>query len=412
MQAQDAAVVGAHESDNSLRFVARQPILDTHENIYGYELLFRRSAGHTFCGVNNSAASLTTIDSSLLLGAGSLTGGHKAFVNCTRDLLISGLVTLLPRDIAILEVLEDVEPDDDVLAACRRLKKQGYTLAMDDFTMAHQDSPLLQFVDILKVDLSLTSPEERMAIAQHWGRRGLTMLAEKVETREQFEAAVDAGFRFFQGYFFCRPVTLSTRDIPSQQQNFLRLLHASQDPNLDLSDLERIIRQEVSLCYRLLRYLNSAAFGLYPVRSIGHALVLLGEREIRKWMALVTTAALAAEKPPELIRTALLRARFCELSVAPRTRSEDLFLLGLFSLLDAMLDRPMAALISDLPISQECKTALLGGGNSLRKVLDTCILCETTTVQDGATPATVDSAAWDRFAEAGAWAHKVGTSAD
>lgn len=359
----------------SLRYLARQPILDVRENIFGYELLFRDGPTGFLTAMNSDRASMTTMDSSLLLGATSLTGGKRAFINCTRELLVGGLVTLLPPDLSVLEVLEDVEPDKEVLQACRRLRALGYTLAMDDFLARDLGSPLLELVKLIKVDLRATTRIEQREIATLLGRRGLTLLAEKVETREDFDFVASNGYRYFQGYFFCRPVTLATRDIPATQQNHLRLLQSAHDPTIDIKTLERIIRPEVALCYRLLRYLNSAAFGLYPVRSIQHALNLLGEREIRKWIAMVTTAMLAQNKPPELVRMAMVRGNFCE-SFAPEETREDHFLAGLFSLLEAMLDRPMDRIVADLPISADCRRALLGEKNPISDLLRLCGECE------------------------------------
>lgn len=395
-------------SNAVFRYIARQPILDAHEIIYGYELLFRDGPAGFLSAVNSDRASMTTMDSSLLLGSTSLTGGKRAFINCTRELLVSGLVTLLPADLTVLEILEDVPPDHEVLAACRRLKLAGYTLAMDDFGLSQQDSPLLEFASIIKVDQRASSPEDMECIAHHFGRRGLILLSEKVETREEFEFAASLGYRYFQGYFFCRPVTLTTRDIPASEHNYLLLLQASQDPHLDLSSLERVIRPEVALCYRLLRYLNSAAFGLYPVRSIHHALTLLGEREVRKWIAMVTTAMMAQSKPPELIRMAMVRGRFCEY-FAPPNQGEDYFLTGLFSLLDAMLDRPMERLVSDLPISERCRKALLGEESELTSLIAICLACEQGNFDrtDRDRSAVESAEIWKRFQAATDWASAI-----
>lgn len=392
----------------TLRYLARQPILDSCEHVIGYELLFRDGSAGFLTAINSDRASMTTMDSSLLLGASSLTGGKRAFVNCTRELLVSGLVTLLPSDLSVLEILEDVEPDEEVLQACRKLRSQGYALAMDDFIARHSGSPFLDLVKYVKVDIRSTSRDEQQEIARELGRRPLTLIAEKVETREEFEFVSSVGYRCFQGYFFCRPLTLATRDIPTTAQTHLRLIQASQAPELDLCELENLIRPEVALCYRLMRYLNSAAFGLHPVRSIRHALTLLGEHEVRKWIALVSTAMLAQKKPAELVRMAMVRGRFCE-TFAPVGDEEDFFLAGLFSLLEAMLDRPMDHLVHDLPISEPCRVALLGGRNPIADAIGLCIHCEhaefdqTTTGRDQQE----SDAIWKRFHESTLWSEAV-----
>jgi EAL and modified HD-GYP domain-containing signal transduction protein len=359
----------------STRYLARQPILDAHENIFGYELLFRGGPETLFCAINSDTASLSTMDYSLVLGTQSLTHGKRAFINCTRELLVGGLVTLLPPDLTVLEILEDVPPDRDVIAACRRLRSFGYSLALDDFTEAAMGTPFLDLVSFVKVDLRASVSSELAPIANRLAHRGIRLIAEKVETRDEFELSLGAGYEFFQGYFFCKPTIFHTRDIPPAQQNQFRLLRIALDPELDIKALEAIVRSDVSLCYRLLRYLNSAAFGLYPVRSIMHALTLLGEREVRKWIALVTAASLAGDKTPELVRVAMVRAKFCE-CLAPPANADDYFLAGLFSLLDTMLERPMEQLAAELPVSAECREALVGTDNPIATLLSQCSRCE------------------------------------
>jgi EAL and modified HD-GYP domain-containing signal transduction protein len=267
-----------------------------------------------------------------------------------------------------LEILENVTPDAEVLRACRKLRSQGYSLAMDDFIRDHSESPLLDLVKYVKVDLLATSHDEQRDIARELSRHGITL------------------------------------DIPTTARTHLRLLQVSQSPDLDLRGLEKLVRPEVALCYRLLRYLNSAAFGLYPIRSVRHALTLLGEREVRKWIALVTTAMLAQDKPTELVRMAMVRGHFCE-AFAEGSAEEDFFLAGLFSLLDAMLDRPMDHLVHDLPISERCRIALLGGENEIAEAIRRCELCERGTCD----PEDNDSSdtAWIRFQQATAWTYAV-----
>ena len=361
---------------------------------------------------NSDTASLTTMDYALALGAASLTSGKRAFINCTRELLTDGLVTLLPPDQTVLEILENVEPDPEVLAACARLRSQGYTLALDDFIPENLGSPFLDLVHFVKVDLRATEQRQWAPLAERLSRRGLKLVAEKVETRTEFRISLQAGYHYFQGYFFCKPTLLQTRDISPFNKNQLDLLRLTSDTQLNFKQLEQIVRRDVSLCYRLLRYLNSAAFGLYPVRSIMHALTLLGEREVRKWIALVTTALLAKDRTPELVRMALIRGKFCE-SYATPTETENYFLTGLFSLLEAMLERPMSQLVTELPISDKCRSALLGQENSLSSLLRLCSECERAELDPLApTQSAVDiSDVWRRFHTASEWADSLLTGA-
>jgi len=408
-----AAPIYESPSVQSVRYLARQPILDAHENVFGYELLFRGGAGLLTSSTNSDTASLTTMDYALALGAASLTSGKRAFINCTRELLTDGLVTLLPPDQTVLEILEDVAPDPEVLAACARLRSQGYTLALDDFVPENLGSPFLDLVHFVKVDLRATEQRQWAPVAERLSRRGLKLVAEKVETRAEFRASLNAGYDYFQGYFFCKPTLLQTRDISPFNKNQLDLLRLTSENSLNFKQLEQIIRRDVSLCYRLLRYLNSAAFGLYPVRSIMHALTLLGEREVRKWIALVTTALLAKDRTPELIRMAMIRGKFCESYANTHVETENYFLTGLFSLLEAMLERPMSQLVTELPISDKCRSALLGDENNLTCILRLCTECERAELGplNSMLPKTDISDVWDRFHSASRWADSVLASA-
>jgi EAL and modified HD-GYP domain-containing signal transduction protein len=198
------------------------------------------------------------------------------------------------------------------------------------------------------------------------------LLAEKVETREEFASAKAAGFAYFQGYFFRRPEVLHTKEIPANRLNFLRLLREVSQPELDVIRFEAMIKQEASICYRLLRYLNSAAFGVQnEVHSIRHALTLLGEREVRRWVRLVATLTVCENRPSELLASAMVRARFCELLASRVPHGEsDLFLMGLFSMIDAILEIPMPRVLESVPVDHETKAVLLGESSKLRPLYD------------------------------------------
>ena len=355
------------------RYLARQPILDASEELYGYELLFRADAGKTANTVSSEEATQSTFDLSLLLGAGSFTEGYPAFINCTRQVLCSGVAATLPRELAVIEVLEDVPADAEVLAACRALKQAGYTLALDDVVEADERPELLALADIVKVDFLLTDAARPRELGRRLGRHGVRLLAEKVETHEQFHAARSWGYTLFQGYFFCRPETMQARDLPSAHLGYMEILRRAYERELDIPALAGAIREEPALMYRLLRYLNSAAFGVGPVNSIVQALNLLGRDEIRKWVSMVAAISLAGPRSRELIRLALTRARFCE-QVARQLGEPptEFFLTGLFSLLEAILDRPMAQIVEHVPISAACRAALAGEDNPPGLALRLC----------------------------------------
>jgi c-di-GMP-related signal transduction protein len=352
-----------------LRYVARQPIFDRQQKVFGYELLFRDGLKNAFSG-DTDEASRATLDRSLLMGLDVLCDGRRAFVNCTRDTLIEGLVMLLPSATTVVEVLEDVPPDADVIAACRNLKEEGYLIALDDYVAEDAREPLAEIADIIKVELPQTSEEQRAELIKRYGPWRCRMLAEKIETQAEFARAREQGFVYFQGYFFRRPEMLNTHDVPANRLHYVRMLQEVSRPELDVKGLEKLIKSEMSVCYRLLRYLNSAVFGFRrEIHSVRHALTILGERELRRWVRLVAAVGAGQDKTSDLVLSALVRGRFGEL-LAPRvTHGEsDLFLLGLLSLIDAMLEMPMADVLDRIPLDHESKAVLQGQPSLLRPV--------------------------------------------
>ena len=352
-----------------LRYVARQPIFDGAQKVFGYELLFRNGLENCFSGDLDQAAR-ATLDRSLLMGLDVLCDGRRAFVNCTRDTLIKGLVTLLPSAFTVVEVLETVPADPDVVAACHALKQQGYMIALDDFVAGDPREALVPLSDIIKVEMQLTTEEQRVELMKEFGQMRCRMLAEKVESYEEFARARDQGFVYFQGYFFRRPEMLSTRELPANRLNFMRMLQEVSRPDLDLPVLEKLIKADASVCYRLLRYLNSAIFGFKKeIHSVKHALSLLGERDLRRWVRLIAAVGAGQDKPSDLVLSALVRGRFGELLSEHVAHGDaDLFLMGLLSLIDAMLEMPMEAVLDRLPIDHEMKAVLLGMPSQLRPV--------------------------------------------
>ncbi len=365
---------GRIPGENSLtvpgqRFVARQPIFDRTQNVFGYELLFRDGLETCF-RADPEAASRSTLDSSLLFGLNTLCDGRRAFLNCTREVLLKDLVTLLPPDQTVVEILETVEPGDRVSAACKRLKEAGYLIALDDFAPNDPRTSLCDFADILKIDFRATKIEERAGLMRRFATGKRKMLAEKLETPHEFRQARDMGFAFFQGYFFRRPEVMIAREVPANKLHYLRLLEMVCRAELDLRELEKTIKQEAAICYRLLRYLNSPLFGFsLEIKSIRHAMAILGERELRRWIRLVVAVSAAEQKCSELVLTGLARARFCELLSTRQKSDSDLFLMGLLSVMDAILEVPMDVLLAQVPVDKETKGALLGQAGGLRPIL-------------------------------------------
>lgn len=345
--------------------VARQAIFDRERRVYGYELLFRSDAeANEFDGTEGGLATRHVLANSLLvIGLENLVGTKKAFINFGRVPLIQGWHASLPRASTVIEVLETVEPDDEVLEACRKLRQQGYRIALDDFVFRPGCEPLLDIADLVKIEIQSMSWPEHERMVRSSKARGLQMLAEKVETHEDFESARKAGYDYFQGYFFARPVVVRGRQIPAAKVHCLRLLEEAQRQELDFDRLEMLILEDVSLSYQLLRYVNSPLFALTSnVRSIRQALLFFGEAELRKWIALATLNRTAEDKPSELIRHSLVRARFCEsvARMAQKGLEQAAFLTGLFSLLDALIDRPLEETLAAMCLAPEIAAVLSG----------------------------------------------------
>lgn len=359
-----------HSAPLGGRYVARQPILGSNEQVFGYELLFRHGIEDYFQSDDPDAASRSTVDTSMLMGLDILCDGRRAFINCTRDTLIKDYITLLPSSQAVVEIVDSVPADDLVKAACIRLKNGGYTIALDDFVLDDPRAELAKLADIIKLDVKTTSLEERAVILRRYSSSSCQMLAKRVETREEYNACKNAGFSYFQGYFFRRPELLHAREIPKNRANYLKLLQAISRDDFEIKEIDQIIRGEASLCYRLLRYLNSAAFGLSAeIRSVHHGLSILGEREIRRWVRMVAMLGAGQDKPSDLVLSAMVRARYCELLGAQIPHGEsDLFLVGLLSLMDTILEIPMGVVLEGISLDPETRAVLLGQKSQLDSV--------------------------------------------
>ncbi len=364
-------------------FVARQPIFDTKQRVYGYEILYRSGMENVYSEADGDKASLFVIGSSLLvIGSQQISNGRKIFVNFTRNLLLEGMATYLPKEIGVIEILENIEPDEKLIETIKFIRSQGYMLALDDFVLkGNEYSPFLKLVDIIKVDFQHADERDRKVIADRFRNSGkVKLLAEKTETREDFENALKLGYDYFQGYFFCKPVILARRDISGRKIHYLRILKELSAENPSFKAIKEIIEHNPSFAYKLLQYVNSAFFGVRrEVTSVRHALELLGEDEIRKWASLAVLMELGSDQPQELLRLSLLRGRFCE-NLAPlagyRKQKSELFFMGLFSCMDVLLSRPLQEILEDLPIQSTIKEALLGQPNPFRVILDLALSYE------------------------------------
>src|SRR5438552_13417479 len=336
--------------------VSRQPIYRADNSLQGYELLFRENDSNLASYTDSARATAQVLVNSLMeIGMDDLVGRHLAFINFERTLLLNNYCESLPPDRVVLEILENVEPDQKLLKRLAELRTKGYKFALDDFICTQPFSPLLEFADFVKIDLSITDWPAIEHAAEIIGRYPVQMIAEKVETREQYNQCKAMGFPHFQGFFFCRPQNMSGKPLPVNRMAAIHLLTQINNPDIQIFELEDAISQNVSLSYKLLRYINSAMYGLArSVESIRHATVMVGLDKMRIWASLIVFSGFE-DTPRDVLITGAMRARMCEqLAMALRLpHPERHFLVGLFSVLDAILDRPLEQVISSLSLAPE-----------------------------------------------------------
>ena len=361
-------------------FVARQSILDRKKKLFSYELLFRTGMDNAFPNLDGDTATSSLLSSSFFSsGIDKISGGRKSFINFTEALILQGTPAMFPREKIMVEILENIKPSEEVIKACRELKNKGYTLALDDFEYTAEYRPLLDLVDVVKIDFRLTPLEKIKEMLPQLKKYKCKLLAEKIETYDEFNKASELGFSYFQGYFFSKPEILKNRDIPPGKLTVLELINTVHKSEFDVTKLEKLISRDVAVSYKLLKYLNSAYYSrLSPLKSIRQAIAYLGEQGVKMFVSLIATSQLADDKPNELIRLAIIRAKFLELlGKELRLDSGELFLMGLFSLIDAMLDNPMDYLVSQLPLSESVRKALVFKSGDLYPYLQLAELFET-----------------------------------
>ena len=369
-----APEIPADASDPML-YCARQPILDREQRVFGYELLFRDGPENRFPGVNPDWASTVNIEQgTAAFGLDALVGRHLAFVNLSHGALLAGYHQMLPRDRVVLELLEDIPADEHTLQACRRMRADGYRIALDDYTGEANRQDFLVYADFVKADLHHWNRALDPETVQSLRARGIRMLAEKVETRAQAEQALAAGYDLLQGFHFCEPEMVAIRDLPPSKLSVLRFMAEVGSDEISLERLEAVFRADLGLTLRLLRHLNSAAFGLrHEVKSIRHALALLGERPLRRWATMLAMMTLCDDRPHELLVTALSRGRFAERIATPSGLPEhenELFLAGMLTLVDSMVGRPAEEILAGLAINDTVRNAVLRRASPLGPVLD------------------------------------------
>lgn len=358
-------------------YTARQAILNRKEHVVAYELLYRGGPENFFPQIDpHRATSKLIMRTHLNQGLALITDNKPALINFPEESILNGLPLILPPKQVMIEILETVSPSDEVYQACKTLYRQGYHLALDDFVYKPEWSRFFKLIKLIKFDIQATALSELEPLVKKLKtRKNLKILAEKVETKDEFLQAKNLGFHFFQGYYFCRPEMSENNEIDSNQPIMLSLMQECLKIPLNINRITSYFERDVALSFKLFKFINSGVLPLtQEITSIKNALIYLGETQTKKLILLLTTGILAENKPKELTRLAIVRARFCEL-IAEKTipqLTESSFLVGLFSLLDAMLDAPLEQIVNDLPLAPEVVTALTGDKPSqLKYILST-----------------------------------------
>lgn len=362
-------------------YAARQPILDVNKNLYAYELLFRDGVDNVFPGIDEDEATSRIIEGSQFsLGIEHLTGNKPAFINFTLDTILKNYPTMVPPCSLVVEILETVQPSKKLLESVKQLKQQGYVIALDDYEHKPVWRHFFPFVDLIKIDLrAMSFAEIEQVIADISDFPQIKLLAEKVETAEEFERCKALGFEYFQGYFFSKPEMVKTKTLSPGQMTLAELLYETSTAEIDLPKITQIFERDINLSYKLLRYTNSATFKRRAeISTIKQALVVLGKSELKKFLSLLFTASVSDDKPVELLNLAMVRARFCEnlASLEGSADSSMAFLTGMMSLIDAILDQSIEMVMEQLPLSTEIKEALVNKKGVLADYLNLALAYE------------------------------------
>jgi c-di-GMP-related signal transduction protein len=359
-------MIGSQSSAVMEICLARQPIFSTNAEVVGYELLYRRLSTDTSAGgVDRHIMGADVIVHTFInIGLSQLTSGRSAFINFTREMLLARTFTLMPPDSVVIELIENVEPDEAVEQACEELVGAGYSLALDDFVWSPRYRRLLELATIVKVDV-LEQPATKLdAIAQQLAPYDVRLLAERVETADVRALCAGLGYELFQGYYYARPEMVVKRALTSDELAIAQAMSVMRDPHTSDSKAEAVCSADVGLSYKLLRMVNSAARDGRGIESIRHAVQLSGRNELGKWLALLLVSSMAARRGAnrELVHLAVQRGRMCELLGGSTGRDRDsgaLFLVGLFSLLDAISGMPMPELIQAIQLAPAVRDALV-----------------------------------------------------
>jgi EAL and modified HD-GYP domain-containing signal transduction protein len=360
--------------------IARQPIFNRSLEVVAYELLYRStgSTGQAKVIDGDLATTQVIVDTFSEIGLESIVGNKIAFINMTRNFLVGKIAIPFAPNQVILEILEDIVIDKPLILGIEKLDQQGFTLALDDVISAIQIEPLLNVTAIVKIDLMQVDRQLLPALVSHYKQHGLKLLAEKVETSQDYDLCHRLGFELFQGYFLCKPKVIISQRMDSSRLVLLRSLAKLQDPEATFESLEEIIEMDVNLGYKLLKLVNSAYYYMpTEISSIRQAIAIIGFEQLRGWISLLLMMAVQ-NKPHELTVIALQRARMCEqiAKATHQTGPETYFLAGLLSILDALMDVPMIEIMNKLTLAPELVDGLLNHKGKIGRILESVILYE------------------------------------
>lgn len=392
-------------------FIARQPIFDKSMTIYGYELLYRQSADNFFSGIDDDQATAELIyNAFLVMGLHDLTGGANAFINFSKELIDSDVPFLLPKENIVVEVLERERVTPGTVDACKRIKGKGYKLALDDFVLDQNNLPLIELADIIKIEYPSGRKAEQTRLIERYGTK-VRFLAEKIETREEYQEAVEMGYDLFQGYFFSKPAIVRSKEVVTLNSNLFNVLKELNTPEPSYRVIANTFAKDLGLSYKLLKLANSVYIGSRnKIKSIPHALSFIGLREMYQWISLMMLKDMQDVENAELIKQSLIRGKFMELLASelyPDRESSEFYFTGIFSSIDVLLNRQMEQVLKGLPISVNVKNALLGINNEQRRLLDFVINCEKAQWEKAAEQFSVSKKFIDLYIESLKWSQNL-----
>lgn len=363
-------------------YAARQPILDVNKKLYAYELLFRDSIDNVFPDIDGDEATSKMVEASKFnMSISEFTNNKPAFINFTLETLIQGYPEMLTNEEVVVEILETVKPGKKLLGICKDLHAKGYIIALDDYEHQSVWAHFYPFIKLIKIDVQDTNFDKvKEVIGAIKDHPHIDLLAEKVETYQEYEQAQQLGFKYFQGYFFAKPEMVKTKSLSPSQLAMAELLYETSKPDLDLGSITSVFERDVSLSYKLLRYANSAMFKRRnEVSTIKQALVILGSAELKRFLGLMFAVTANPDKPTELIKLAMTRAKFCELvahEMGPKIDDSIAFLTGLLSMIDAILDEEMEVVLAKLPLAAEIKDPLITRKGTMAAIIKLVELIE------------------------------------